>query len=133
MHSFKSRVAAAVACALSSGGVAYAAESLEEVIVESTYTTGDRLDTATGLGLTIAETPQSVSVMTFERILDQNLRSLSDVVNGAPGISAKLFDSSRHSFSARGFPIDNYQVDGVPMEWSSGGDAGETESDTALY
>lgn len=108
-------------------------ESLEEVVVTSTYTTNDRLDTATGLGLTIDETPQSVTVMTFDRMLDQNLRSLSDVVYNAAGISAKEYDSARHSFSARGFPIDNYQVDGVPMEWSSGGDAGETESDTALY
>jgi outer membrane receptor for ferric coprogen and ferric-rhodotorulic acid len=108
-------------------------DTLEEVVVESTYTTDDQLDTATGLGLSISETPQSVSVMTFERIADQNLRSLSDVVYNAPGISAKERDSARHSFSARGFDIDNYQVDGVPMEWSSGGDAGETESDTALY
>ena len=129
----KNKVALAVALALASGSAARAAESLEEVVVESTYTTGDRLDTATGLGLTILETPQSVSVMTFERILDQNLRSLSAVVNSAPGISGKLRDSSRHAFSSRGFPIDNYQIDGVPMEWTSGGDAGETESDTALY
>jgi outer membrane receptor for ferric coprogen and ferric-rhodotorulic acid len=129
----KSAVALAVAFALTSGGYARAAESLEEVIVESAYTTNDRLDTATGLGLTILETPQSVSVMTFERIADQNLRSLSDVVLNAPGISAKLRDTSRHAFSARGFAIDNYQIDGVPMEWSSGGDAGETETDTALY
>jgi outer membrane receptor for ferric coprogen and ferric-rhodotorulic acid len=110
-----------------------AGESLEEVIVTSTYTTGDQLDTATGLGLTIMETPQSVSVMTFDRMLDQDLRSLSDVVYNAPGISAKEYDSARHSFAARGFDVDNYQIDAVPMEWSSGGDAGETESDTALY
>lgn len=139
MHSLEFRglpktgVALAVAFALTSGGFARAADSLEEVVVESTYTTGDRLDTATGLGLTIVETPQSVSVMTFDRIFDQNLRSLSDVVNNAPGISGKLMDSSRHGFWARGFPIDNYQIDGVPMEWTSGGDAGETESDTSLY
>ena len=130
-------VALAVAVALALSRFARAAESqpesLEEVVVQSEYTTADQLDTATGLGLSIAETPQSVTVMTFERIADQNLRSLSDVVNNAPGVSAKELDSSRHSFSAHGFVIDNYQIDGVPMEWSSGGDAGETESDTALY
>jgi outer-membrane receptor for ferric coprogen and ferric-rhodotorulic acid len=127
----------AVAVALASGGPASAAEPdsgpMEEVVVQSEYTTADELDTATGLGLSIAETPQSVTVMTFERIADQNLTSLSDVVSNAAGVSSKGLDSSRHAFSARGFPIDNYQVDGVPMEWSSGGDAGETESDTALY
>jgi len=131
------RITWPLALALTFAAAAQAAETssetLEEVVVESQYTTADRLDTATGLGLSIIETPQSVSVMTFERIADQNLRSLSDVVNSAPGVSSKLLDSSRHAFSARGFPIDNYQVDGVPMEWSSGGDAGETESDMALY
>lgn len=134
-HRFTSRAAVVAAAAIVSplGVLAAENESLEEVVVTSTYTTADQLDTATGLGLTIMETPQSVSVMTFDRMLDQDLRSLSDVVYNAPGISAKEYDSARHSFAARGFDIDNYQIDGVPMEWSSGGDAGETESDTALY
>jgi outer membrane receptor for ferric coprogen and ferric-rhodotorulic acid len=127
----------ALAVAIGTPSLSQAADAtageLEEVTVVSNYTTADELDTATGLGLSIAETPQSVTVMTFERIADQNLRSLSDVVDNAPGVSSKELDSSRHSFAARGFDIDNYQIDGVPMEWSSGGDAGETESDTALY
>ncbi len=106
---------------------------IEEVTVTGNYTTNDRLDTATGLGLTLQETPQSVSVMTYQRIADQDLRTLTDVVRNAPGVSAKGLDSSRQSYSARGFSIDNYQIDGVPMTWSSGGDAGETQSHTALY
>ncbi|UTF60644.1 TonB-dependent siderophore receptor [Gilvimarinus sp. DA14] len=107
--------------------------AIEEMIVTSRFTTNDRLDTATGLGLTLYETPQSVSVMTSQRIFDQDLRTLTDVVNNAPGVSARGLDSSRQSFSARGFSIDNYQIDGIPMTWSSGGDAGETQSNTALY
>jgi len=109
------------------------ATAVEEVVITGRFTTNDRLDTATGLGLTLQETPQSVSVMTYQRIADQNLRSLTDVVNNAPGISAKGLDSSRQRFAARGFAIDNYQIDGIPMSWSSGGDAGETQSDTSLY
>ncbi|WP_339897908.1 TonB-dependent siderophore receptor [uncultured Gilvimarinus sp.] len=106
---------------------------IEEVLITSRFTTNDQLDTATGLGLTLYETPQSVSVMTSERISDQNLRSLTDIVNNAAGISSVSSDSSRDRFSARGFAIDNYQIDGIPMSWSSGGDAGETQSNTALY
>jgi outer membrane receptor for ferric coprogen and ferric-rhodotorulic acid len=109
------------------------ASPMEEIVVNGGFTTNARLDTATGLGLTLQETPQSVSVMTYQRIADQNLRSLTDVVNNAPGISAKGLDSSRQRFAARGFAIDNYQIDGVPMAWSSGGDAGETQSDMSLY
>lgn len=108
-------------------------EPLDEIVVTGSYTTDDKLDSATGLGLSIWETPQSVSVMTSQRILDQDLQSLSDVVINAAGVSAKELDSSRDAFSARGFPIDNYQIDGVPMEWSSGGDAGETQTDPTLY
>lgn len=106
---------------------------LEEVIVRGSYTTGDRLNSATGLGLSIRETPQSVSVMTFQRIEDQNLKTLTDVVLNATGVSSKELDSSRASFSARGFAIDNYQLDGVPITWTPGGDAGETQTDMALY
>lgn len=107
--------------------------NLEEVIVTSRYTTNERLDTATGLGLTLHETPQSVSVMTAQRITDQNLESLTDIVKNAPGVSAKAQDSSRYTFSARGFDINNYQIDGVPVYWQPGNNAGETQSDTSLY
>ncbi|WP_339615259.1 TonB-dependent siderophore receptor [uncultured Gilvimarinus sp.] len=110
-----------------------AKSGVEEILITTKYTTNDRLDTATGLGLTLYETPQSVSVMTSQRLQDQDLRSLTDVINNAAGVSSVATDSARHRFSARGFAIDNYQIDGVPMSWSSGGDAGETQSSTALY
>ena len=125
--------AAVAAASLGATAQEHNSGKMEEIVVKSRFTTNDRLDTATGLGLTLQETPQSVSVMTYERIADQNLRSLTDVVNNAPGVSAKGLDSSRQRFAARGFAIDNYQIDGVPMSWSSGGDAGETQSDMALY
>lgn len=106
---------------------------LEEVVVRASYTTTDRLNSATGLGLSIRETPQSVSVMTSQRIEDQNLGSLTDVVLNATGISSKELDSSRAEFSARGFAIDNYQLDGVPIGWTPGGEAGESQTDMSLY
>ncbi|WP_250463340.1 TonB-dependent siderophore receptor [Microbulbifer litoralis] len=108
-------------------------ESIEEIVVTSRYTTNDRLDTATGLGLTLYETPQSVSVVTAQRISDQDLHSLTDVVNNAAGVSARAQDSTRHTYSARGFAINNYQVDGIPIYWQAGGNAGETQSDMSLY
>jgi outer membrane receptor for ferric coprogen and ferric-rhodotorulic acid len=104
-----------------------------DIVVRGSYTTNDKLDSATGLGLSIQETPQSVTVMTAQRMEDQAIRTLSDVINNAAGVSSKAFDSSRNGFSARGFEIDNYQIDGVPVQWDAATAAGESEIDVALY
>ncbi len=108
-------------------------DGIQEIVVTNRYSTNDRLDTATGLGLTLHETPQSVSVVTAERISDQNLRSLTDVIDNAAGVSARAQDSSRSTYASRGFSINNYQIDGVPIYWQPGNNAGETQSDTSLY
>lgn len=105
----------------------------DEIVVIGSYTTGEELDSATGLGLSIQETPQSVTVMTAQRMEDQAIRTLSDVVNNAAGVSAKARDSSRNGFSARGFGIHNYQIDGVPLQWGGGDEAGESLLDMAIY
>lgn len=105
----------------------------DDITVIGRYTTNDRLDSATGLGLTIQETPQSVTVVTSQRLDDQQLRSLTDVANNAAGISAKAFDSSRNVFAARGFDIDNYQIDGMPLQFQASFSAGESELDLSLY
>lgn len=98
----------------------------------NSYTTGS-MNTATRLGLSIRETPQSVSVISRQMIDDMGLESLTDVVNTVTGVTAKSFDSSRSGFSARGFDIDNYQIDGVPTTWTSGWAAGESQMDTVIY
>ncbi|MXO64303.1 TonB-dependent siderophore receptor [Altererythrobacter endophyticus] len=110
-----------------------AQEDDREIVVTGSYTTGAELGSATGLGLTIRETPQSVTVMTAQRMEDQGIRTLSDVVNNAAGVSARSLDSSRNGFSARGFDINNYQIDGVPLQWENGYSAGETLLDIAMY
>ena len=104
-----------------------------DIVVTGSYTTNDKLDSATGLGLSIRETPQSVTVMTAQRLEDQGIRSLSEVINNAAGVSSKSFDTTRNGFSARGFTIDNYQIDGVPLQWDSAYSAGESEIDVGLY
>ncbi len=111
------------------------ATETEEVIVTGKYSVGQTkaLDTATGLGLTIEETPQSVSVLTFERMQDQNITSILEAVNNAVGVTAEETDNVRNGFYSRGFAIDSYQIDGVPTSWSLGGDSGETVADTVIY
>lgn len=98
----------------------------------NSYTTGS-MNTATRLGLSIRETPQSVSVITRQMIDDMQLESLTDVVNTVTGVTSTNQDSSRNSFSARGFAINNYQIDGVPTTWEGGYSAGESQMDTVLF
>ncbi|HAS22044.1 MAG TPA: TonB-dependent siderophore receptor, partial [Idiomarina loihiensis] len=108
-------------------------ENLERIKVTGKYTVSQNLDSATGLGLTLRETPQSVSIMTDERMFDQNIDTVLEVVNNAVGVSASEMDNVRNTFYARGFEISNYQIDGVPTSWSIAGDAGETIADVAIY
>jgi len=106
---------------------------VDELIVTGAYTTNERIDTATGLGLTLRETPQSVTVITAQRILDQNMQSVADIVTNTVGVSGNQVDDVRNTFNARGFEISNYQIDGVPTGWTLAGGAGETMADVSIY
>ncbi|RVU36994.1 TonB-dependent siderophore receptor [Rheinheimera riviphila] len=110
-----------------------AEKDLERIEVVGKYTVNENIDTATGLGLSLLETPQSVSIITAQRIADQAFSSINEVVGQTVGLSAKQVDSTRNTFSARGFDIDKYQIDGVPMAWSLAGDSGETITDVSIY
>lgn len=77
------------------------------------YTTG-AMGTSAGLPLSIRQTPQSVSVITRQRIEDQGMSDLNDVVKFAPGVTLRKFGSDRQEFLARGFRIDNVMFDGLP-------------------
>lgn len=75
------------------------------------YTT-DNMNTATGLDLSIRQTPQTVSVVPDQLIKDLSPTKVDDALNYVPGITA----TSRFSMSlpiSRGFNIDNIQEDGM--------------------
>jgi outer membrane receptor for ferric coprogen and ferric-rhodotorulic acid len=78
------------------------------------YTTG-ATSTATGLNLSLRDTPQAVSVITSERMKDQAMDTVEDALRNTTGISIKNTDRGRNDLTARGFRITNYQFDGVPM------------------
>lgn len=109
------------------------ATELDTIIVIGNYTVDQQIDTATGLGLTVRETPQSVTVVTQQRITDQNLETIADVVRNTAGVSIVEVDDVRNVFNARGFEITNYQIDGVPLSWSLAGDSAETLADVSIY
>lgn len=88
---------------------------------------------ATGLALSLQETPQSVTVVTQQRMQDQSLHNLTDVMANTTGISASINDGSRMTYYARGFSVSNFQYDGIATTGTSNWHAGETELDAALY
>jgi len=96
---------------------------IADPITEDTgsYTTGST-NTSTRLPLTLRETPQSVSVITRQRMDDQGLNQLADVVNQTAGMVFQSGGSSQSdsaTFYARGFAVDNYQIDGVPQIYNN--------------
>lgn len=96
------------------------------------YTAGI-VSAATGLPLSLREPPQSVSVITRQRMDDQGLPTLKDVLASAPGITNSELDSERTTFSARGFSIDQLQYDGISTFYDSAYSGGESETDTIIY
>jgi len=100
-------------------GAAIATPLIDAGVTEGTgsYTTRST-STATGMALSIRETPQSVSVITQQRMLDQGLTQLTDVAIQAPGLSVSQsgnVGSDSSPIYSRGFSVDNYMVDGVKL------------------
>ncbi len=92
------------------------------------YTTGHTA-AATRLPLSLRETPQSLTVITRQRIDDQRLDSLKDALENSNGISSSTNDTERVSFYSRGFQIDSFQYDGIPTFYFEG----TSFLDTAFY
>lgn len=80
------------------------------------YTT-NLTNTATKLDLSLRETPQSVTVITRQRIEDQGLDEISKVLDQTNGLylhHVNVVGGDDNPIYSRGFPLDNYQVNGVP-------------------
>ncbi|RUO29755.1 TonB-dependent siderophore receptor [Aliidiomarina sedimenti] len=93
-----------------------------EKIFERIEVTGSALDqatTATGLPLTLRQTPQSISIIDRTFIDSFSLNSVADVMQFAPGIHAQQAETDRFFFRARGRDITNFQFDGVPISYDS--------------
>ena len=81
------------------------------------YTTGP-MQTATKLPLTMRETPQAVTVITRQRMDDQGMTSINDVVRATPGLFlSQASGPGRQTYSSRGFDIDNIMYDGLPSSY----------------
>lgn len=95
----------------------------------SVTVSGSRESASTRLPLTPKETPQSVSSVTRAQIERQSLTSVDAVMRKVTGVVVSFYDTQRPAYFSRGFPITDFQVDGIPTY------SGNTnqEYDTALY
>lgn len=96
------------------------------------YTTG-KTQTATPLSMSPRETPQSVSVVTQQRIEDQNFSNITDLLNSVTGISVHQYETHRAQFTSRGFDINTLMIDGIPSTWDQQWSSGEIMTGLALY
>lgn len=80
----------------------------------------------------VRDIAQAVSVITRQRMDDQAIMDIRDALNSAPGVSMVANDPGGHFYS-RGFFIQSYQFDGVPLERQLYARGSAFNSDTAIY
>lgn len=129
----------------SSGATAQTANANSPQALETVTVTGTNLyenvgytrrTTSAGTGLTLSqkELPQAISIVTEQRIRDQNLDSIESVLSNTTGISTRNVDSDRVNFSSRGFRINSFQYDGIPtLNTDNRWYFGEGRLNTAIY
>lgn len=93
------------------------------------YTTG-AMSTATKLPLTIQETPQSVSVVTRQKLDDFAMQTIDDVANSTTGVTVNHWSNDRSRYFSRGFTINTFLMDGLPLSYETDT---STYSTTAMY
>ncbi|NVJ54549.1 MAG: TonB-dependent siderophore receptor [Campylobacteraceae bacterium] len=73
----------------------------------------DSMKSATKLDLSIRHTPQSVNVLTTQKLNDLGITSYHEMLSNVTGVSLDRWDE-RLRTSARGFEIDYFKIDGMP-------------------
>jgi len=94
--------------------------------------TAENTSSATGLSLSLRETPQSVTVMTRQIMDDFALETVDAVLANTTGININRAETDRAFPTARGFAIEYLQVDGVSSE-ANGMMNSDFLADTAIY
>ncbi len=85
----------------------------EHISVRGSYTAA-AMNSATGLVMSLKETPQSVTLVTAQLISDKNLHSMEAVLNHTPGVTMVGDASENSQIFVRGYALDTgVQIDGL--------------------
>lgn len=128
-------------CALAPAPAAFADTAADPTTLDKVVVKGERAEgysvrrTSAGTRFDLAprEIPQSLSIISHQRIEDQNLDDIMDVLANTTGVTSTQSDSERTEFYARGFYIDAYQFDGLPTQMVQNWSYGDSGLDLALY
>lgn len=96
-----------------------------------TYAGGDS-SAATGLDLTPRETPQSMSSVTHAQMEDFGLHTTNDALKQSTGVTVEEVESDRTLYTARGFEVTNFLVDGIGIPFVYHNNVVGSQ-DTAIY
>lgn len=77
------------------------------------------------------ETPQSMSIVTNAQIKDFQLTDANTLLTTVPGVNVLAAETDRVYYSARGFDIQTFQVDGIGLPFAFEIQTGSI--DTAIY
>lgn len=94
-------------------------KTVEEVVVTGQYTEAVGMVSKTAQPL--REIPHSISVMTRQRLEDQNLATVDDAMRNVTGVSVRSINPTglMSSIMARGYSADTILIDGQPASSSS--------------
>ncbi|MBQ0216852.1 TonB-dependent siderophore receptor [Alcaligenes faecalis] len=81
----------------------------------------------------LRDIPQSLTVVTRQRMDDFNLNTLEDVLSQTTGLSLETLGAGNKLFASRGFEMRNMQVDGVSKGFWGGTSAMGIQPDMAMY
>ncbi|WP_019882857.1 MULTISPECIES: TonB-dependent receptor [unclassified Methylophilus] len=80
----------------------------------------------------LRDIPQSISIVTRQRIEDQNLTTVAEAMQQTTGITVVSYGSNTAGISMRGYGLDTIQIDGIPVQDSQGA-WGTSSQDLTTY
>lgn len=122
------------ACALATSALLSEAVA-QEAALDSVVVTAKRSarisSGATGLKLDVKETPQSISILDAETMINFGTNGSNEALSLATGINVEQYETNRAIFNSRGFDIQSTQIDGLGVINSWGTVVGQ--QDTYLF
>ncbi|WP_343525418.1 TonB-dependent siderophore receptor [Sphingomonas sp.] len=95
--------------------IATASAQAQERPTDDVVVVGQRITIGAKDPRPVKDVPQTITVVTQEEIQLRNLFTLEDVMLATPGVTVLGISSEGQNYISRGFSLDAYLIDGVPL------------------